>query len=505
MSGSSAPRSRGARGHAHAVLGAALAGAWLAASGCGAEGGPTIAVSAARVALEPVNRQSALVSFQTARAVRPRVSVVGPSGTWTVPESGTLTASPGTSHEVLLLGLAPETRYELVLAGEGVVPDRSLSFTTEPLPAGFPTLDVRVSQPERMEPGVTLVGLSGLDPGWIAAYDAAGVPVWYHRPEPPVIVTHVQRLASGNIAYVAGTEWERIVEIDLRGRLVREYAAAALGLEMLHHDFDVLPDGHLLAQTSELVPVSGFPPGDPPGPNTLELVADSLVELDGAGHVARRWAMLDVLAPHRIRLDALFPYWNHWYPGSSLVRGWCHLNNVTYVPKRDSVLLSALDQRMVFEMGLADGKLRWVLGSDDPRTHEDDDWPFLALEPGGRLPARQHDVEELPDGDILVYDNAIDTLRSRCVRYRIDPEHRTARQVWDFIDPDLHPPAFSLVAGDCDGLGNGNILVFDPLAVGLRTRIAELDPRDDSKVFEAFTAPTVGGFDAERIRSLYPD
>ena len=62
------------------------------------------------------------------------------------------------------------------------------------------------------------------------------------------------------------------------------------------------------------------------------------------------------------------------------------------------------------------------------------------------------------------------------------------------------------MAGDCDGLGNGHILVWDPMATaGLRSRIAEVDPATDTKVWEAFTAPLVGGFDAERLPSIYPD
>lgn len=497
---SSAARRR--RGYALGVCVAALL-----ATSCGSDGVATIDVRGARFVAEPQNLLSTVVTFQTSDDARPRVWVSGPRGRFEVPDSGWLSARAGMAHEVLVLGLTPETSYQVEIGGAGVRADRSLSFTTAPAPAGLPTLEVRTRDPERIQPGITLIGISGPDPGWIAAFDDEGRPVWYHRPDPPVIVTHVQRLRNGHFAYVAGTNWELLREIDLRGRTVREYGARAMGLDTLHHDFDELPDGHLLAQTTQLVPVSGFPPaGSGGGPNTLELVADSLLELDGDARVVRRWPMLETLAPHRILLDALFPYWNDWYPGSSLVRGWCHLNNVSYLPDTDGVVLSALNQRLVFEMGLADGRLRWVLGEDDPRTTADDDWPYLALEEGGRYTARQHDVERLPDGDILVYDNAIDTLKSRCVRYRIDPARRTARQVWEFIDPELTPPAFSLVAGDCDGLGNGHILVWDPMATaGLRSRIAEVDPATDTKVWEAFTAPLVGGFDAERLPSIYPD
>ena len=68
-----------------------------------------------------------------------------------------------TSHDVALLGLGPGRTFrvhvEVVDAAGQEVTSRELEHATAPLPEGFPPIDVRISRPSRMEPGVTLVPL----------------------------------------------------------------------------------------------------------------------------------------------------------------------------------------------------------------------------------------------------------------------------------------------------------------------------------------------------------
>jgi hypothetical protein len=67
------------------------------------------------------------------------------------------------SHSLPVLGLRPDRQHLVTVfarneAGK-VTASTQLEFTTAPLPDDFPALDVLVSNPAKMEPGVTLFAL----------------------------------------------------------------------------------------------------------------------------------------------------------------------------------------------------------------------------------------------------------------------------------------------------------------------------------------------------------
>ena len=114
------------------------------------------------------------------------------------------------------------------------------------------------------------------------------------------------------------------------------------------------------------------------------------------------------------------------------------------------------------------------------------------------------------------------TVTTRVVEYEIDEDAMTARQVWEWVDPDYDPPLFGLFVGDADMTDAGTVLVCDgglqnpppPPGViafnGVYTRIAEVTRDTSEKVFELVVRDESEeprnflGYRAERLSSLYP-
>ena len=91
-----------------------------------------------------------------------------------------------TNHEVPVLGLRPGRMHDVTVTVSDVAGNsfsmEPITIATDPLPDDFPPLDVRISKPDQMEPGVTVFGLfrwpDGATPdrdfGLLVALDAAG-------------------------------------------------------------------------------------------------------------------------------------------------------------------------------------------------------------------------------------------------------------------------------------------------------------------------------------------
>ncbi len=210
----------------------ALAAAALA-SGCGTSNGATIAISDARVDTDPDYPLAVTLGFTSATAISPTVTVIGPDREWPVPSAGIATSPDGTDHHALVVGLRPRTEYRFRIAGKNVIADESLGVTTGPVPDGFPKIDVQRTVPERMAPGLTLIGLSGIGGGWLIALDAAGRPVWYYRPAETLTFAGTRQLPDGRIAFL-DTRWRALYLVDVLTRSETRILPEQLGVDTIH-------------------------------------------------------------------------------------------------------------------------------------------------------------------------------------------------------------------------------------------------------------------------------
>ena len=196
-----------------------------------------------------------------------------------------------TEHRVPVVGLRPGRRHEVSFIATDAAgnSDRTppLIIETDPLPDDFPPLEVTASQPDRMEPGATLLGVyrweangPAQDFGLLLAVDSAGEVVWYYRGDHRT--GHAIPLANGNLLYQAapGGIWGILVEIDLLGNVVRRWHSRSVvdqvpdesilvDVDSLHHDVIELPSGNFATLSTELRTYDDYPTSDrdrtPPG------------------------------------------------------------------------------------------------------------------------------------------------------------------------------------------------------------------------------------------------
>jgi arylsulfate sulfotransferase len=398
-----------------------------------------------------------------------------------------------TAHAITLLGFHPDEPYNIhVTLRDESGNERELSdigVTTDPLPAGFPPIQVLTSVPELMEPGVTLfpVGGFGANSGsgyFLVAVDENGEVVWYHKPEGAFQLTDFRSLSNGNLIFIQNDN--RVVEIDMLGNIVRQWHALSndnppegsklIQTNALHHEIFEMGNGHFLVLGLEARLIEGFPTSDtdPLAPvDTGAVVGDVIVEFAEDGTIVNEWHLLDMLDPLRIGYNSLLGLWDGIFPEfENGTYDWSHSNAVIYDPSDNSIIVSSRHQDAVIKFSRETGELIWILGPhenwDQERFGE-----FLLTPVGDNFlwQYHQHAPEITPQGTILIYDNgnfraspfdlqipAVDNF-SRAVEYAIDEDTMEIRQVWEygqFADEKIYTPFI----GDADYLPlTGNVLI----------------------------------------------
>lgn len=390
---------------------------------------------------------------------------------------------------VPLLGLRFDSVYRIELelctpAGRCRALAEPLEHQTPERPPHLPPVIVHRSEPERMEPGWTLLILlaSGdllVPTPWSAlmALDADGEVVWYHEVD-GWIGDHA--FMGERVVYSVGNV--RLQEIDLLGTVHERWRASGQGVagahpdavlldvDTLHHELIALDsddDAAFLALDTERRSFEDYP-GDEvtldPVAGTTEVVSDVVVEFDRDGAVIRRWSLFDVLDPRRLGYDALIDFWAPVYgPGT---RDWSHANAVTLTPERDAYLVSLRHQDAIVKLDRATGALSWIFG--DP-ARWDGPWRDALLDvawredpEAGEYAYHQHAPSLTADGDILLFDNGVQRAvppaeplpeperYSRAVQYAIDEQAARVEQRWAFSGPE--GGMYARIVGDADEL-----------------------------------------------------
>jgi hypothetical protein len=373
-----------------------------------------------------------------------------------------------------LRGVAPDAEHPLRVEATstgGKSASETLSFSAESaLPGFIPQFDVTVSGDP--EPVYRLADLStfGIDDQVQGAVliDPEGRSRWYWSEIPEFaggsgIWGGVQLLDDGSLLYL---NYDRLHAVDELGSTVFEITTESLGVPTFHHDVIVLPNGNLVAIGME------FSEHDYPGEGVLPIVGDTLMEIDPDGTLVWEWSALDHLDPGR-RTEGFFDSPPILDPADDSEHfDWSHANGVIYLPEEDLLVVSMRHQDWMVAVDHATGEVAWRLGLDGDFALTEGTWFF-----------HQHSPEMQPDGTMLLYDNAVGNpamppvIHSRAVRYALDFDAMTARQVWQ----DDHAPFLSGVMGDADRMPGGHVLVLDSaldwnVTVSIHARLRELDP-----------------------------
>lgn len=481
-------------------------------SGCGDSTAPTFTAAPTIVVNpNPAVPLAAIVSADTDEPAALLIQVSEGGHEWSVPTSTELT----TQHSLPVLGFRPGLEHVVQVSARdqagNVSPAIPLDFETAVLPDDFPWLELSMSSPEKMEPGVTLFAFmrwpqgAALDEqfGLAVAVDAHGDVVWYRRSGNAIQDPH--RLSNGNLLSLIGHYGAE--EVDMLGNVVARWHASQhpnpealaelpedsipVETDTFHHDIQEMPSGNLLVLSTEMRRIENYPTvvGDDHAPQAAaNVIGDIVVEFARDGSIVSQWKLMDLLDVRRLGYESLSPVWDQWayVDVEGGTKDWAHANSVSYDAATDSILVSVRHQEAVVSFSRTSGELNWILGNHQgwPEHLQ----PYL-LKPEGELAWQfhQHAAEMTPNGSLILFDNgnframppqpkmSLAESYSRAAEFTIDEESMTVRQVWSYGGPG-EEIFYSPFISEADHLPQtGNVLITD----GGRIRDKQGNKSDD--------------------------
>jgi arylsulfate sulfotransferase len=411
------------------------------------------------------NPLSALILFETAEPDQVSVSVAGKN------KYATFTDTIGgftTHHEVAVLGLyaGQANQVELTITDRnGQTQTIRQVLQTEPLPYDFPNLAVKVSQPEKMEPGLDLM-TACLDSNYTYLLDANGEVRGYFASKnfghctSMHVLKNGRLLTTGDVQKLMPYNMYTLWEMNLLGKVFVEYEVP----NAVHHDIIELENGDFLAVSNNKDMPYAY--------NSRE---DVIIRIDRqTGAVKNEYNLRQVLD------DSRYPY-NHYDPGvkNAPNRDWAHTNSVAFDQNDKNIIISSPIQSAVVKFNPDTNAIDWILSSPEGWDGAFSKYQQYLLKPTGtpfEWQWGQHDITILPDTDgdpntidILLFDNGqaksyteANSVKpadnySRAVIFHINETNRTAEQIWTF-GKELGSGAYATFLGSAQQLAQtGNI------------------------------------------------
>ena len=432
-------------------------------------------------------------------------------------------ASNGGTATVLVAGMRAGTTYHMQavvnLFNGSQLLDKDHTFTTGSIPAEqLPSMTTELSGVGTPSDGVELFSLQPDSAGTnllnAVATDLEGNVIWYYDLDAGYWPYPIKPLPNGhmllNVGVIDGNGGQEIREIDLAGNTIKSITldavnralagVASFQAQYFHHDFAVLPNGHLIllvnyAETINNVP--GIPAGTP-------MVGDALIDWDPQGNAVWTWSSFD-------HLDLTHaPYG---------LADWTHSNAIIFSPTDGNLILSMRNQNWIIKInyldGAGDGSILWRLGPGGdftlPGQEAPIDWNYgqhypTILSPNSSgvfsLMLFDNGNNRLMDSNDDVCGTAgVGACYSSVEIFQLDESTNTATVLWQ----DNLLPAYSICCGDALALPNGDNefdVAYDVGTPGV-SHIEEVTPTQEL-VWKMDIQGQLAyrGF---RIASLYPD
>jgi hypothetical protein len=221
--------------------------------------------------------------------------------------------------------------------------------------------------------------------------------------------------------------------LDSHYKIVDSYQAAN-GYRADLHEFLLLPNGYafIMSNDVETVDLSNVVPGGKTDASVTGLV---IQEMDPSKNVIFEWRSWD----HFKFTDSTAGLTGDTI---DLIHG-----NAMDISSDGNLLLSSRNLSEITKINLQTGDIIWRLGGKANQ--------FNFVNDNERF-AYQHDIRQLPNGDIMIFDNQGTTENpapSRAVEYKVDEKKMTATLVWSYTH---EPPIFATYMGDVQRMTNGN-------------------------------------------------
>jgi hypothetical protein len=301
--------------------------------------------------------------------------------------------------------------------------------------------------------------------------DNNGEPVYYQKVSDNVIATDFKKLSNGFLAYWDGTGGGAYHILNNNYKEVKKITPGNGYYFVDEHDLQLLPNNHylILIYDPETIDMSQIVPEGNPEATVIGVV---IQELDGDGNVVFQWNSFDHIPITDTNRDLT----------ASRI-DYVHSNAID-LDKDGNILLSSRHLDEITKINRQTGDIIWRLGG------KANQFAFSTAPGISDTPYfyKQHDIRQLPNGDISLFDNHNDhtPMNSRALEFSLDEQNKTATLVWEYRnDPDV----FSGFMGNVQHLPNGNILigwggVSSP-------NVTEIKP-DGTKLFEmGFDSPYV--------------
>lgn len=298
---------------------------------------------------------------------------------------------------------------------------------------------LRAYNPEKTFPGYTLfTPLTGKGEVYLLNLDGEVVHQW-NLPYSPGLYGYL--LPNGNLFYNGKTPSENpprfprwpaiksgvVLEADPQGNILWEYKHPDH-----HHDGRRLRNGNTIILALEKIPQSLVPriKGGVPGTEADgDIYADVLYEVTPAGKIVWTWHAYEHLDPDTYIITAQ----DHRHE-------WTHGNIVDELAD-GNIIVSFRNISTVVIIDRQTGEIIWTLGDD--------------------VLAQQHFPNELPNGNILIFDNGAHRRHTALNFSRvIEVSRKTKEIVWEYTDT---PPQnfFSSYISGAQRLANGNTLITE--------------------------------------------
>jgi arylsulfate sulfotransferase len=495
----------------------------------------------------PVKTAKASVWFQgpgtvstTSNPLVAQYSIVVPGGGKVKVEFGTDTSygrdtwsqaapSSGGLVNILVAGMKMSSTYHMRaivdLPGGTQMEDVDHTFQTGAIPASrMPQITVQTSGSLTPNPGVELLTLqnsSGLtnNPLQAVVTDLQGNVIWYYDVNPPAAnnpspypsAFPIKLMSNGHFLVNVYHDQPNVLrEIDLAGNTIREMSVpdlnarlAAAGFNLLvdfiHHDFAMLPNGHVILLANHTKAFTDLP--DYPG--TTKVQGDALVDIDQDWNPVWVWDTFDHLDVNR-------------HPRG--LPDWTHGNAVIYSADDGNLLYSSRHQSWVIKIDYEDGKgngdILWKFGyqgdftldSGAPAAWQYGQHNIRILSPNttGIFTLGLFDngyIRVLDDNGDLCGTTGQPDCYSRVPFFQVDEPTRTAHVIWE----DSNLP-YSRAVGSIELLANSDVefdegfLVANPFDSHVLEVTQETNPQT---VWELDVIGQVG-YRIYRIPSLYP-
>jgi hypothetical protein len=376
-----------------------------------------------------------------------------------------LTEDLNTEQELQLMRLRPDTPYcyqvfatseEIDRPGEATQVSDSFpgSFITGSLPPGLIGSSFeRISGQQTYD--ITLFDFNDKDFTGLVAIDGSGEVVWYYQHDG--LPFSVAQADNYNLIFTQ-VEGTRQVEIRPDGTVERqvidtlENGAPCAPAGRWHHELLLQPDGKVYTLGSEIQEVQLL------NGEVRQQTGDTIVAWDrNQGTVETQASLFNLLDPAVDRTwasDVRDGYYWLGCGGGEATDDWTHANSL-WVGDKGNMLVSLrhLNQIISFSPDLQ--AVQWRLGGPDS--------DFTFPNPSDQF-YHQHTAKELPNGNILLFDNGNERpaeeggLYSRALELELDFDTMEARKVWEYRHtPDL----FAECCSSVERLANGNtVLVF---------------------------------------------